>query len=63
MAVMNIVTLVTFVYVIASFVFALTFADPTVGGDFPRTLVFWPLLFIKWVLKQLFDILLKDWRD
>ena len=26
-------------------------------------MLFWPLLFIKWALKQLFNILFKDWKD
>ena len=26
-------------------------------------MLFWPLLFIKWSLKQLFNILFKDWKE
>ena len=52
-----------FFYVILSFILACLFSDVGDMDDLCRTAVFWPLLFIKWFLKQSFDVLFKDWRD
>lgn len=52
-----------FLYTIISVVVALIFAETTVTGDFFHVVVFWPLLFIKWSLKSLWNILFKGWRD
>ena len=38
-------------------------AGNTTWGEAQVTIVFWPLIFIKWSLKQLFNILFKDWKD
>ena len=49
-------------YIFIGFVSA-CFINPYGREDACILMLFWPLLFIKWTLKQLFNILFKDWRD
>jgi len=52
-----------FFYVILSFILACLLSDAGDADDLCRVAVFWPLLFVKWFLKQLFNVLFKGWRD
>ena len=52
-----------FFYVILSFILACLLSDTGDSDDLCRVAVFWPLLFVKWFLKQLFNVLFKGWRD
>ena len=52
-----------FFYTFGSFILACCFSDVGDADDLCRVAVFWPLLFVKWFLKQLFNVLFKGWRD
>ena len=54
----------TIIYLITGFVGAcVTCPRDSTGEDVYVVVFFWPLLFIKWTLKQLFNILFKYWKD
>ena len=53
----------TIIYMIIGFIGVCIMCPYATKEETCHIMFFWPLIFIKWSLKQLFNILFKDWKD